>query len=128
MQAQKLSTDTNHVLVFIYSKAAADKLGRIALARIFLDDGSFISMIYQNLEDKGLHWRPPYMQLTQNGHTENFPTLGGPLLDAVEKICKKAQNRLHAKYPDGAPFGTTFKVTREGVEIVPNPDSGPLGA
>jgi hypothetical protein len=121
-----LSLNTQEVIIHIYSEAATEKQGRIALARIVLGDGSFLSMIYQKFGDQ-LRWRPPYMQLTQNGHTDSFPTMGGSLMDQAAAIAQRAQRKLKAAYSP-IPYGTTFRVTRDKVEIIPNPKEEPLAA
>lgn len=121
-----LSNNTKEVTVYTYSQAAIKAMGRVAFAHIVLADGSFISMLLQQYPDGTVKWRAPCMQLQQNGHVENFPTMGGNLLDEAIKVCETAQQRVKRHFHNGVPTGQTFKVTRAGVEQVPNPKEEPL--
>lgn len=120
-----LPVNTKEVFVYTYSHAAIEATGRVALARIVFADGSFLSVLYQKFENGELKWRPPYMQLQQNGHVENFPTMGGTLMDEAVNVARTAQLRIKKQFPS-TPVGTTFRVTREGVEVIPNPKEEPL--
>jgi len=118
-----LPLNTKEVFIYTYSETAMKELGRVALAQIFFNDGSFICMIYQFFPDGQYRWRPPYMQLQQNGHVEDFRTMGGTFLDELTRVAISAQQRIKTKFRE-VPLGTTFKVTRESAEIVPNPTPG----
>ena len=119
-----LPIETKEVIVYLYSEAAAASTGRYALARIILADSSFISLVFQKYGENDYRWRTPFIQIQQNGHVDDFPNLGGPLLEQAIAIAIRAQGRIK-KQIGAPPLGKTFRVSRESVELIPNPVEGP---
>jgi hypothetical protein len=120
------TSDVKEVIFYTYSKVAIEAKGRIALAQIAFNDGSYVCMIYQAFPDGTHRWRPAYLCMQQDGTTEDVvPMAGGPLMEKLVQIASGAQAFVKARVGPVA-MGSTFRVTRENVEIVPNPSAGYL--